>query len=110
MHDTALSPPGSDPGRASGCTCQREPSQRSANATDLTPLINNHPTAMHAVADGHDTPPKLQLLAEAGFAVYWIDHSVPFDLRTWGLSPTAVHALADGHETAFRLGDPLGIT
>jgi hypothetical protein len=64
----------------------------------------NHPTAVHAMADVHETPFKLP----ATFvSVVWIVHVLPFQRSAKGwpplmLFPTAVHAEADVHETALR--------
>ena len=76
----------------------------------------DHPTAVHAVAEVHDTPRRLLLGGPLGLGVVWIVQLVP-SYRSANVprlpmpgpvSPTAVHALADMQETAFRL-PPLGV-
>src|SRR5690242_20219217 len=66
------------------------------------------PTAVHAVADGHDTPVR-ETPEPDGLGVGWIDHVVPFQ-RTANVPvpsawPTAVQALLEMHETAWSLVD-----
>jgi hypothetical protein len=58
------------------------------------------PTAVQAVADGHDTEYRLPSSVVGG----WIDHSFPFQRAiTGGVNrapePTAVHAFADEQDT-----------
>src|SRR5215471_4822125 len=82
------------------------PFQRSASVTPAVPL-KEPPTAVQAVADAHDTPPRV--LPCAGLGVCWIDHVVPFQ-RSASVPvavlaeelPTAVQALADVHDTPCR--------
>src|SRR6516164_1902084 len=85
------------------------PFQRSASVTVVV-LVEVLPTAVQALADVHDTPPRTTDDPPAGVGVCWIDHVVPFhrsasDPPLLGpvLSmPTAVQALADAHDTAPR--------
>jgi hypothetical protein len=70
-------------------------------------LSVNDPTAVHAVADGHDTPPRTLLVAPAGLGVVWIVQLVPFQASANVAvaaaplvnDPTAVQTVADGHDT-----------
>lgn len=81
------------------------PVQRSTSAFPC-PLC---PTAMHALADVHDTLPKPPPTA----GVRWIDHRLPFHRSTrvfigpgppkdFPSPPTAVQALAEVHDTPDR--------
>jgi hypothetical protein len=63
------------------------------------------PTAVHAVADEHDTPWSAAV-DPGGTGMAWIDQSLPFQTSVRGarwlpasLYPTAVHSEADEHET-----------
>src|SRR6266568_4424045 len=79
------------------------------------------PTAMHAVAEGQDTPPRRSLFAD-GLRLGTTDQVVPFHDSIRVLSrpltlrlPTAVHAVAETHDTSVRqlpvaLGLGLGTT
>src|SRR5437764_14459394 len=42
------------------------------------PGADHKPTAMHVVADGHDTPLKPQSLDAPGFTVCWSENPAPF--------------------------------
>ena len=46
------------PGLGLGTTDQRVPSQDSTNVLSELPLVENAPTAVHASAATHDTPPR----------------------------------------------------
>lgn len=116
--DTAVSSLDRDrrPGVGIGVTCQLEPSQRSAKAIDLPAVVSSDPTATQLVAEGHDTPAKLQSMEVTGFALRSIDHPLPFHRSTGGgelkfvtPDPTAVHAVAEVHETAESIPTPRGI-
>ena len=91
---------------------QLVPSHRSANDPWLgTLLLEFSPTAVHALADTHDTPDSWTKSAPAGLGVVWIAQLVPSHRSAndtlnsmppapplyW--QPTAVHALADTHDT-----------
>jgi hypothetical protein len=64
----------------------------------------NDPTAMHAVAEPHETP--LSPISLAGLGV-WIDQRLPFQRSSsappsWS-DPTAVQAIAEAQDTLLRL-------
>jgi hypothetical protein len=88
-------------------TDQLVPFQRSATKVlPLAKLMGAGPTAMHAVAEVHDTPlndPDVP----PGLGVVWTDQPVPFHRSASvvppGPPPTAVHAVAEVHDTALRL-------
>lgn len=64
----------------------------------------NNPTAIHMVADAHDTLKRAGELDRVGFGVGCTFQFVPFHLSTKdpeGDDPTAVHAAADAHDTAL---------
>jgi hypothetical protein len=67
------------------------------------------PTAVHAVADTHETASSP---LPSTFVVRWVDHVDPFQRSTSasisGLSahPTAVQALAEAHDTPEKLPRP----
>jgi hypothetical protein len=88
------------------------PSQRSASGSEVPTLLISFPTAVHAVAEVHDTPDKLMLAAPLGVGVVWIVHVLPSQ-RSASVpplpDPRAVHAVADVHETAFRVTPPFGV-
>jgi hypothetical protein len=54
------------------------PSQRSASVTGVPVLSVLFPTAVHAVAEMHDTPDSLLACAPLGLGVVWIVQLVPF--------------------------------
>jgi hypothetical protein len=58
---------------------QRVPFQASVNVR-RPELVKSNPTAVHAVAEVHDTPCKPLSVAPVGFGVDWIDHFVPFQV------------------------------
>jgi hypothetical protein len=84
-------------------------------------LLKKLPTAVHDVADAHDTARKTTCVAPAGFGVLCLAQLVPFH-RSARLSvarlasaklPTAVHEVGALHHTAFRIPldvDGLGTT
>jgi hypothetical protein len=91
---------------------QAVPFQVSASV-DVSPVeasLMYEPTAVHAVADRHETPSKEACMPGAGLGVGWIDQWVPFQCSASGTSsdefvaaaPTAVQEVADEHETADR--------
>jgi hypothetical protein len=83
---------------------QVPPCQNSASVASV-PL---YPTAVQAVADGHETAFRLPPL---GPGVVWVVQVLPSQCSAKAPplpDPTAVHAEADVHETAFRL-PPLGV-
>jgi hypothetical protein len=78
------------------------------------------PTAMHAVADVHDTPVRSLEIAAAVFGVRWIDQRLPSQRNARVISrvpelfskrPTAVQAIGDVHATALRAlsDEPVGV-
>jgi hypothetical protein len=88
------------------------PSQASANVAAVVMLPggpNDHPTAVHAVFEVHDTADKAVLGGSpVGLGVFWTAHAVPSQASAkvtkfpvWGFQedPTAVHAFADVHDT-----------
>jgi hypothetical protein len=87
--------------RGSTCVDQLLPFQRTTPAT---------PTAMHAVAEAHET----LLSAPAALGMGWSDQLRPFQRSTIGNTsflapgcspspPTAMHAVGDGQEMAVSL-------
>jgi len=72
----------------------------------LRELSTLTPTAVHAVADVHDTPVRKLICAPAGAGIGWMLQLVPPHLSAMTcralLFPTAVHAFGEVHETAFR--------
>jgi len=82
---------------------QLVPSQRSANVPPLPMLGPDSPTAVHAVADVHETAFRLPPLG-----VVWVVQVLPSQRSASPPDPTAMHAVADVHETPFRL-TPLGV-
>jgi hypothetical protein len=91
------------------------PFQRSTSAPAISePKGKKNPTAVHAIADVHDTP--IRWLGEPsgrklGLGVCRTDHRRPFQ-RSANVplpvpSPTAMQAALETHETPWRLpGDP----
>src|ERR1022692_471952 len=85
------------------------PFQRSASVTRLPlALLRTSPTAVHAVAELHDTEDRL---APATPGVGWTAHCTPFQ-RSASVPvlvlPTAIHAVAELHETPFSKPLPAG--
>ena len=77
-HDTAVSPtlrPAGQLGMV--CTVQLVPFHRSANVERAPELVLS-PTAVHAVADGHEIPSSSLSSQVDESAVDWIVHVVPF--------------------------------
>src|SRR6202035_2490116 len=72
-------------------------------------LSTEFPTAVHALAELHDTPLSALVRAAFGLGVVWIDQLVPFQPSATVAAlaasepedPTAVHALAELHDTPF---------
>ena len=107
VHDTPSSSLLVAPGLGVGRADQREPSQRSANVKPWPVLLSNHPTAVHAVADVHDTLSSPLMVAPAGLVVGWAYRRDPSQLSANVTCrpalptdhPTVVHAVADVHDT-----------
>ena len=59
-------------------SAQLVPFHRSANATPVPELLVSSPTAVQAVLEVHDTPPRLLPVVPVGLGVVWIDQLVPF--------------------------------
>jgi hypothetical protein len=75
---------------------QLVPFQRSTNPS---------PTAVQAVADGHDTPLSWLTGWPVGLGEDWIDQVLPFQRSAkvpWLLPPTAVQATAEVHDTPSK--------
>jgi hypothetical protein len=72
----------------------------------LIELSNEPPTAVHAVADVHDTPIRKLIGTPGGAGIGWTLQLVPSHLsaitRPALLFPTAVHAEGELQETPFR--------
>lgn len=92
-------------------------------SASVTPTVStlpmpDDPTAVHAVADVHDTASNTLCVAPLGFGVLWIVHTDPFQrsASVTGVptlfhdSPTAVQLVGDRHETPNSSFDrePLG--
>jgi hypothetical protein len=105
-HETAESRPLLSVGVAACWIVQLVPFQNSASAAGIG--LVEKPTAVHDVADVHETPSK-ELFGTAG--VVWIVQLVPSQNSASGASgpplgtegPVAVHAVAEAHETAASL-------
>jgi len=91
---------------------QLVPFQASASVTLVPELSVELPTAVHVLADVHETPEKVLDASPAGVGVDWIDQLVPSQASakvTLGpeLSaalPTASQEVEEMHETAARIG------
>jgi hypothetical protein len=105
VHDTPArltKPPPEPDERGLDWTDQLVPFQRSTNAELL-----NQPTAVHAVADVHDTPSRPLVVVPAGLGTVWIDQLVPFHRSANGRElpvllikePTAMQAVLEVHDT-----------
>jgi hypothetical protein len=77
-----------------------------------------YPTAVHDVAEVHETPLRSLLVAPLGFGVVWIVQLLPSQRSASVVpgapvleKPTAVQAAADVHETPLREAAvaPLGL-
>src|ERR1022692_2748846 len=83
--------------------------QRSASVTWLPlALLMTSPTAVHAVAELHDTENRM---APATSGVGWTAHFLPFQRSASApevVLPTAVHAAAELHDTPFSEPLPTG--
>jgi hypothetical protein len=95
---------------------QLVPSQISASVRWVLPTSYD-PTAVHAVADVHDTPFRAMVVALAGVGVLWIVQLVPSQISAsvsgvlpTTYAPTAVQAVADVHDTPVKPPDvaPVG--
>jgi hypothetical protein len=112
VHDTPLKPLSwACLGVGEGWIDQRDPFQRSTSVKYLwlgVRLVSKLPTAVHDLADVHDTPSKsVPPLACCGAGVGWIDHRDPFQRSANGLVeefppelPTAMQKVGDVHDTA----------
>jgi hypothetical protein len=87
LHDTPLNAVLDAP-RGSGVAwmLQAVPSQASANPNAVFELFRYNPTALHALAELHDTLNSSARVAPAGAGVAWMLQAVPF------------HASANGRE------------
>src|SRR5450755_266639 len=75
-------------------------------------MPRSDPTAMHAVADGHDTPfsgasMPLPELTSGGAGMLWTVHRDPFQPSANGTvplvsDPTAMQIRTEGHDTPLR--------
>jgi hypothetical protein len=85
---------------------QWSPSQASARAPGPSgPKAD--PTAVQAVADGHDTPVRTPSEIDAGSGIVWEVQPDPLQRSAnssalGAIDPTAVHAVGAAHETANR--------
>jgi hypothetical protein len=96
-----------NPGLGSGGSTklQLEPFQRSVKGTAEVPTWA-YPTAVHAVAEVHDTPcrePLVPPLGSGGCIALQLKPSQRSAKSTSPEDPTAMHAVADVHETPFRI-------
>ncbi len=90
------------------------PFQPSANVASATGLLVKAPTAVHALAAGHDTPARMLPLPPLASGDVWIVQLAPFQRSarvSWTSAlvmkyPTAVHAALDVHDTPLRLVIP----
>jgi hypothetical protein len=111
VHETLSSSP---PPRGSGVLsiAHLEPFQRSARVIQTRVTLSYAPTAVHAVADVHDTPLSCEVAGvRAADAVFWIVSREPFQRSTkvrWGKLdslfwdvPTAKQSLDAGQEMLF---------
>jgi hypothetical protein len=116
-HDTPSKPAAPAPtGFGVVWTDQVAPFHRSASGSDPPLALAAPPTAVHAVAEVHDTPLRVDALAPTGTRVDWIAQVTPFHRSARGVSstalyvyPTAMHVVVREHDTLFR-NDPLAPT
>jgi len=83
---------------------------RSVKVRMVPTLFVSLPTAVHAVADVHDTADRE--LPPVGLGVGSITHVAPFQASASVpamSAPTAVHSVADVHDTADRELPPVGL-
>jgi hypothetical protein len=86
------------------------PFPRSARVSCAPSLLVYDPTAVHAVADVHDTPFSWLAAPPSGLGVPWIDQPAPFQRSAKVTAapvlseydPTAVHIVAAVHDTPFN--------
>jgi hypothetical protein len=89
---------------------QLAPFHASARVTGVPALLWYEPTAVHAVAELHERPPRELLSAPAGLAVERIDQPFPFHTSArlnvvpavLKPDPTAAHAWGELHEMLLR--------
>ncbi len=102
VHVTLLTKKDAPPELARDWTDQLVPFHRSATAP---------PTAMHAVADVHDT--EFSSLNDDPPGVVWTDQLVPFQrsakVAVPVTPPTAMHMVGDGHDTESKPLDPVSV-
>jgi len=117
VHDTPLK---TEPSYGFGevWIVQRDPFHRSASVASSPPVaFPVDPTAVHTVAEMHDTSLNTESVL-APFGVVWIVHEDPFQrsasvlytLLAFPTDPTAVHAVGEVHDTSPRYDwvDPTG--
>jgi hypothetical protein len=110
-HDTLFSVPNVLDGYEMLWLVQLVPFQRSSSGTSVPLLSVYVPTAVHAIADEHDTAVSAPWAATVALGVRWTDHREPFQ-RSAKISgctrgtlksyPTAVQADGEVHETPVR--------
>ena len=122
LHDTAFSSLDSAPLGTRVCwIAQLVPFQRSANIVAVPLEVKDSPTAIHELAEVHDTPSSWLLCAPLGRGAASSTQLVPFQRSASGdcgdtallllKDPTAVHELAELHDTPLRMAKkaPLGL-
>jgi hypothetical protein len=112
LHDTLLRVLAMAPaGLGVDCSFQTVPFHLSANVTsEEEALLKDDPTAIHAVAELHETPASFVTIAPAGSGVACTVQAVPFHTSARGTSfltvlvnhPAAVQAVAEVHDTPLR--------
>jgi hypothetical protein len=77
----------------------RFPFQRSTSVSEPMPEMSALPTAVHFLAEVHETPLRPSPMAPAGRGKGSVVHRCPFH-RSVSPPPTAMHILAFGQDTA----------
>ena len=110
VHDTPAKKASAELSRGVAWMDQVFPFHASARGRPLLALLLP-PTAMHMVAEAHDTRASELDIAPAGFGVAWMDQVFPFHASARGRlmpllplaeCPAAVQAVAEVHETPVR--------
>src|SRR6202035_185214 len=106
LHDTAFSSLDSAPLGTRVCwIAQLVPFQRSANIVAVPLEVKDSPTAIHELAEVHDTPLRMPKKAPLGLGVAWTVQLLPFQRSASGAPPempTVMHEVAEVHDTACR--------
>ena len=60
------------------------PFHASAKGTESTSAVRKSPTAVHALAEAHETSDSIPVALPGGVGICWTDHAAPFHASASG--------------------------